>query len=338
MATASPDLLVTNYFGESTTFYRNLGHGFFADHSAAVGLAAPTRGLLGFGISFLDVNQRRLARRPDAPMATCSTLGHASPGRCRSSSCWADPRGGLTDVSAGAGAPFGRLHLGRGLAVGDLDNDGRLDALIVAQNEPLVYLHNETSPTGHFVRFQLEGTRSNRDAIGARSHGHLRGRKLVAQRVGGSSYLSISGSPNSLRPWQSAPGSMSSRSAGPPGMSIATPICSRIGNTSFVKGRILPCCSASPATERLLVSLEHHWLQPQVELVLLQVPDEHIGDREEEGQAHQAVPEWRVAGHDRADRLLDRWWMMYAASGFWPSVRKTPICIPPRSQSRMNRA
>ena len=50
------DLAVTNFYGESTTFYRNLGGGIFADHTAAVGLAAPSRYLLGFGIAFLDAN------------------------------------------------------------------------------------------------------------------------------------------------------------------------------------------------------------------------------------------------------------------------------------------
>ena len=56
------DLAVTNFFGESTTFFHNLGDGLFADHTAAVGLAAPSRYLLGFGIAFLDVEQRRPAR------------------------------------------------------------------------------------------------------------------------------------------------------------------------------------------------------------------------------------------------------------------------------------
>ena len=51
-----PDLAVTNFFGESTTFYRNLGHAMFADATAAVGLKAPSRFLLGFGIAFLDVD------------------------------------------------------------------------------------------------------------------------------------------------------------------------------------------------------------------------------------------------------------------------------------------
>src|SRR3954453_13772330 len=50
------DLAVTNYYGESTTFFRNVGRGLFADHTAVIGLAVPSRDLLGFGAAFLDAN------------------------------------------------------------------------------------------------------------------------------------------------------------------------------------------------------------------------------------------------------------------------------------------
>ncbi len=186
-----PDLAVTNYFGESTTFYHNLGRGFFADHSLAIGMAAPTRQLLGFGLAFLDVNN-------DGWLDLLSANGHVLDGR--PTYPWtmplqlllASPGGHLTDVSAISGAPFRPLHLGRGLAVGDLDNDGRLDAVVVVQNEPLVYLHNQTEPRGHFVRFRLAGTRSNRDAVGARITISCAGRNRVGFRVGGSSFQSSS--------------------------------------------------------------------------------------------------------------------------------------------------
>ena len=186
-----PDLAVTNYFGESTTFYQNLGKGFFADHSLAIGLAAPTRRLLGFGIAFFDVNNdgwldllsangHVLDARPTYPWTMPLQLLLASPG------------GHLTDVSEESGPPFRPLHLGRGLAIGDLDNDGRLDALVVVQNEQLVLLHNQTEPRGHFIRFRLEGTRSNRDAVGARVTISCAGRNRVGFRVGGSSFQSSS--------------------------------------------------------------------------------------------------------------------------------------------------
>src|SRR5262249_56998502 len=82
-------------------------------------------------------------------------------------------------------------RVGRGLAVADLDNDGRLDLLVVASGQPLAYFHNR-GPAGHFVTFRLEGAspRSNRDAIGARATVIAAGRRHFAQRIGGGSFLS----------------------------------------------------------------------------------------------------------------------------------------------------
>jgi hypothetical protein len=74
--------------------------------------------------------------------------------------------------------------------MGDLDNDGRLDAVVVAQNEPLIYLHNQTNDRGHFVSLALEGTKSNRDCVGARVTINAGGHQQVAQRYGGGSYQS----------------------------------------------------------------------------------------------------------------------------------------------------
>jgi tetratricopeptide (TPR) repeat protein len=187
----SLDLAVTNFFGESTTFYRNLGQGLFADDTARIGLLAPSRPLLGFGVSFPDVNN-------DGWLDLISTNGHTLDSRPRIP--WKMPLqlmlGGpgrfLTDVSDRAGAPFRPLHLGRGLAVGDLDNDGRLDVVVLNQNEPLVYLHNRTMRPGHFIRFSLEGTRSNRDAVGARVALRSGGRRYMSERSAGGSYQSAS--------------------------------------------------------------------------------------------------------------------------------------------------
>ncbi len=102
------------------------------------------------------------------------------------------PDGRLVDISSQAGAPWDVKRVGRGLAAGDLDNDGRLDAVVLAQNEPLAYFHNQTQQPGHFVTFRLEGTKSNRDGVGARVTVMAGGRRQVAQRTGGGSYQSAS--------------------------------------------------------------------------------------------------------------------------------------------------
>jgi hypothetical protein len=99
--------------------------------------------------------------------------------------------GRLAEVSDRAGPPWGVLRVGRGLVVGDLDNDGRPDALVLGQEAPLAYFHNRT-PGGHFLVLRLEGTASNRDALGARVAVRAGARCRVTQRFGGGSYQSAS--------------------------------------------------------------------------------------------------------------------------------------------------
>ena len=171
------DLLVTNLYLEGTTLYHNLGQGMFADHSATSGILHSTRYLLGFGIGVIDAtndgrtdvvitNGNMNDFRPLYPYAMPTRLYEGRPG------------GRLVDVSDQAGPPWALPRLGRGLATGDLDNDGRIDFLVMGQNEPLAYFHNQTEHPGHFVTFQLKGTDSNRDGVGARvSHSNRQGRQ-----------------------------------------------------------------------------------------------------------------------------------------------------------------
>ncbi len=184
-----PDLLVTNFYGEGTTLYQNLGQGLFEDRSRSSGIGLATRYLLGFGIALADV---RNAGRPDVLI----TNGHVNDNRpyfpyampSRLYENRADGR--LVNISRQAGQPWELARLGRGLAAGDLDNDGRPDAVILAQNDPLAYFHNRSERVGHFVTLRLEGTTSNRDGVGARVTLTAGGRRQVAQRVGGASYQS----------------------------------------------------------------------------------------------------------------------------------------------------
>jgi enediyne biosynthesis protein E4 len=187
------DLAVTNFYGESTTLFHNLGQGLFVDHTAAAGLAAPSRYLLGFGAAFLDADN-------DGLLELMTANGHVSDLRPQfpypmTAQIYRGTAGSrLTDVTGTAGPPFQRLHVGRGLAVGDLDNDGLVDAVMIAHNEPPVYFHNRAPAAGHYLTLELQGTTSNRDGVGAVVTVTAGGRKRVAQRFGGGSYQS-SGDP-----------------------------------------------------------------------------------------------------------------------------------------------
>lgn len=188
------DLAVTNYYGESTTFFHNLGGGLFADHTASAGLAAPSRRRLGFGAGCLDANN-------DGRVDLMTVNGHVSDGRPLFPYAMTPqlflgcPAGKIKDATALAGDPFQQLHVGRGLAVGDLENDGTIDAVMLAQNEPAMYFRNipaDKEKRNHFVRFRLagSGSRSNRDGIGAEVTLRAGGRIQVAQRYGGGSFQS----------------------------------------------------------------------------------------------------------------------------------------------------
>jgi hypothetical protein len=188
------ELAVTNYFGESTTLFHNDGRGLFSDRTASYGLAVPTRHLLGFGVAFFDANN-------DGNLDLISANGHVSD--LRPAFPWKMPiqillgqdGGRLDDVSPRSGDPFRTPHLGRALAIGDIDNDGRVDAVVVSENDPLIVLGNQTKNAGQWLSLYLEGTKSNRDAVGARVKVQTTHRPLFAQRLGGGSYQSASHHP-----------------------------------------------------------------------------------------------------------------------------------------------
>ncbi len=187
-----PDLAVTNFYDESTTLYANLGDGFFADRSAAAGLAAPTRFRLGFGISFLDANN-------DGHLDLMIANGYVSdirplfPYAMPIQLFLGDPSGRLAELPAAPDSPFRVPHVGRGLVTGDFDDDGLVDALVVAQNESPVLLKNESRlPHAHSLCLKLRGVQSNRDGVGTRVTVEAAGRRWVSQRMGGGSYASAS--------------------------------------------------------------------------------------------------------------------------------------------------
>jgi hypothetical protein len=186
------DLAVTNFYGECTTLYRNLGAGVFSDSTASVGLDVATRSLLGFGVAFLDVNN-------DGHLDLASANGHVNdlrphfPYLMPAQLLVGDGGERLVDVSARAGDVWKVPRMGRALASGDLDNDGRLDVVLVGHNQPLAYLHNG-SRAGHFVTIRLRGKTpsSPLDATGAKVTVSAGGVKQAGWRFGGGSYQSAS--------------------------------------------------------------------------------------------------------------------------------------------------
>ncbi|WP_165225584.1 FG-GAP-like repeat-containing protein [Aquisphaera insulae] len=184
------DLIVTNFYGESTTFFRGLGGGTFTDTTEAIGLTIASRHLLGFGVGLVDVND-------DGRLDMVTANGHVNdlrpnyPYQMPARVLLAGADGRLKDVSDLSGDAWKVPRMGRGLAVVDLDNDGRQDVLILSHNQPMAYFHNRTEG-GRFLTLRLEGTRSNRDAVGAKVTLIRPGGNRVAWRTGGGSFQSAS--------------------------------------------------------------------------------------------------------------------------------------------------
>jgi hypothetical protein len=164
------DLFVATFQGEVKSLYRNEGGGLFGDATYQTGVAAIGLPMVAFGCKFFDFDN-------DGSMDLVMANGHVqdnidaidSSTTYRQKPFLLHNRNGSTfeDVTASAGADLQRPLVGRGLATGDYDNDGRVDMLIVDSEGAPLLLHNETSSTGHWLGVQLAGTRSNRHGIGA---------------------------------------------------------------------------------------------------------------------------------------------------------------------------
>src|SRR5262249_582220 len=97
--------------------------------------------------------------------------------------------GQCVDVSAQGGDYFQGVHMGRGLAVADLNNRGRPDLIISNMNEPMVVLRNEAAAGNHWPGIELAG-KDHRDVAGARIIVEAGNRRWTRFAKGGGSYLS----------------------------------------------------------------------------------------------------------------------------------------------------
>jgi enediyne biosynthesis protein E4 len=103
-----------------------------------------------------------------------------------------DGSGKFVETSKLAGDGFKTPYVGRGVAFADLDNDGFVDVVVSNNGDPPSLLHNSGGNGNHFVNFRLLGTKSNRDAMGARIHVVAGGLSQIREIAGGGSYLSQS--------------------------------------------------------------------------------------------------------------------------------------------------
>jgi len=99
--------------------------------------------------------------------------------------------GKFEELLGGPGPAMEEAHSSRGAAFGDFDNDGDVDILVMNMNEPPSLLRNDVDGEGHWIKVLLEGTKSNRSAIGARVVVSYGDRKQAQAVTAQSSYLSV---------------------------------------------------------------------------------------------------------------------------------------------------
>jgi hypothetical protein len=186
------DLFVTNLNHEFYGFYQNRHDETFDDIAGPSGIANATRLMSGWGLKFLDYDN-------DGSLDLLIANGHPDDliekiydnVTYRERLLLFHNNGtGLKNITQESGPAFSHPLSARGLALGDFDNDGGVDALVSCNNEPPVLLRNGVGSQNHWLGIKLIGKKANIDAVGARVTYQAGNLKRTRMKVGGGSYLS----------------------------------------------------------------------------------------------------------------------------------------------------
>jgi hypothetical protein len=182
-----PDIWVSNYENQSFAMYESRAPGVFQHVSAIRGISAVGRLFVGFGTGAFDADL-------DGDQDIYAANGHVMYGQEMRPApqlplVYENLNGMMfRNVASLTGYYGNQVHMGRGVAIGDLDQDGRADLTIAHSNEPLSVLQNTTTTTSDWVAVELIGQAANRSAIGAFAMVN----DSVRLVTGGGSYLSDS--------------------------------------------------------------------------------------------------------------------------------------------------
>ncbi len=163
-----PDIFVTALSNETFPLFRNEGNGMFRDETFGSRLGGQSLAWGGWSTGMVDLDNDGFLDLFVAGGHVQSNEELYSSRSSRQTNRVFRNLGDRTfqDVTRECGADFQQVGLHRGAAFGDLDDDGRIDAVVTRLNEPVEVFLNRTEPSGHYLEVRLVGTRSNRDGLG----------------------------------------------------------------------------------------------------------------------------------------------------------------------------